>query len=202
VALRFTLKVYRLSQVQEVLLDGTQSINRLREDVQGITQWVESGALAERLVEGGKAAAAKPKGWGKMVDTGKAEVGKERTVSGWSAVLPSAHLKIGGVIGSVARIPLKTFARRSRRGRRGSRLAEAQVGEQKNGAECTRGSGHIMPPRFASFLTEWKRRCFPSVKPGATRGITRLAAFAAVKRLSNSAELRRLVEERTRAEAC
>lgn len=119
-----------LLQVQEVLLDGTQSINRLREDVQGITQWVESGALAERLTEGGKAGGARSsKGWGNMVGASSGSdlsSGKERTVSGWSAVLPSSHLKIGGMIGSVARIPLRTFApRRRRQGGGSSRPREA-----------------------------------------------------------------------------
>ena len=132
-----------------MLLDGTQSINRLREDVQGITQWVESGALAERLSEGGgKASGAKPsKGWSKMAGaSSKADLssGKEKTASssGWSAVLPSSHLKVGGMIGSVARIPLRTFAPgRWRRHQEGASSREGPPQGVRVGHNSRRGSG-------------------------------------------------------------
>jgi hypothetical protein len=36
-------------QVQESVLDATQAINRLREDVQSLAEWVSSGAVAKGL---------------------------------------------------------------------------------------------------------------------------------------------------------
>ncbi len=104
-------------QVQEALLDGAHSINRLREDVQGLTTWVESGALAERLGEqpkkkasmlsGGKAAEDMAPAAAKQERlSGDGSGGERRRSSGWSAVLPPSHLKIGGMVGLLARVPL------------------------------------------------------------------------------------------------
>lgn len=37
-------------KVQETILDATQSINRLRDDVQSITDWVSSGSFRKQLL--------------------------------------------------------------------------------------------------------------------------------------------------------
>ena len=113
-------------QVQEALMDGTQSISRLREDVQSLTQWVESGAMVEKLEGGssstavGTASALRVAGASlRKLNLGNApsasgDVGRssdriaadEKTPSRWSAVLPHAHLKLGGMVGALVSVPL------------------------------------------------------------------------------------------------
>ncbi|GAX73166.1 hypothetical protein CEUSTIGMA_g619.t1 [Chlamydomonas eustigma] len=115
------ITVFEPEKVQEVLLDSTQSINRLREDVQGITSWVSSGSLVQQLtgpagsiankeLKSGSRAPALSKD-NKVRSSGSTLDGKATSICrqaspGWSAVVSPPHFKIGGMAGLLARLPL------------------------------------------------------------------------------------------------
>lgn len=89
-----------LLQVQEVLLDSTQSISRLREDVQSITSWVSQGKLADSLTQGSLLGPLAPKKRSAKDSVGKvatkeAEAGPQRVTR--NAALPQPHFKVRAV---------------------------------------------------------------------------------------------------------
>ncbi|KAG1671986.1 hypothetical protein FOA52_013359 [Chlamydomonas sp. UWO 241] len=71
--------------LQESVLDSTQSISRLREDVQSITGWLQQGNLEKSLhVRGGRGEASRARG---------RALGKTLLQGPWSAFLLPSHLK-------------------------------------------------------------------------------------------------------------
>ncbi|KAJ9507665.1 hypothetical protein QJQ45_019161 [Haematococcus lacustris] len=92
-------------QVQEAVLDSTQAINRLREDVQSLTDWVASGAAGQQL--GAVAAGALPLPL--ALHPPHAYPPKQRPTripQPWNSLLGAPHLQVAGLVGLVARHPL------------------------------------------------------------------------------------------------
>ncbi|KAJ9507497.1 hypothetical protein QJQ45_006479 [Haematococcus lacustris] len=90
---------------QEAVLDSTQAINRLREDVQSLTDWVASGAAGQQL--GAVAAGALPLPL--ALHPAHAYPPKQRPAripQPWNSLLGAPHLQVAGLVGLVARHPL------------------------------------------------------------------------------------------------
>ncbi|GIL53119.1 hypothetical protein Vafri_8802 [Volvox africanus] len=84
--------------VQEALMDITQSVSRLRDDVTATTQWVGNGGLVEQLTS---AAVTK-----RQAVSRSQQPDGHATPIPWSSFVGEPHVKVAGVAGITARTPV------------------------------------------------------------------------------------------------
>ncbi|KAG2446766.1 hypothetical protein HYH02_008327 [Chlamydomonas schloesseri] len=116
----FGVELPAASSVQEALMDATQSISRLRDDVTQATQWVSGGGLVEQLEKahvatgaagGGTGAAAKkpPRHPHRHHHHHRHKSGAAADATDpvpWSAFVGEPHIKVAGVAGLTLRAPI------------------------------------------------------------------------------------------------
>ncbi|KAG2494117.1 hypothetical protein HYH03_007755 [Edaphochlamys debaryana] len=107
----FGVELPSANEVQEALVDATQSLARLRDDVTQASRWVASGGLAEKLEAAGAPQAGA--GAARAKKPAKPRKQPDRPVP-WSAFIGEPHLKVAGVAGLTARAPALMLTHGSR----------------------------------------------------------------------------------------
>ncbi|KAF5826867.1 hypothetical protein DUNSADRAFT_1838 [Dunaliella salina] len=99
-------------QVQESVIDATQSTSRLREDVQSLTEWVTSGAFSEQLQRRvGPTVPSKGKApWfesnSSRTSTSTSSSSSSDNQPPWSSLLGPPHFRLAGMFGACMLAPL------------------------------------------------------------------------------------------------
>ncbi|GFR49454.1 hypothetical protein Agub_g11514 [Astrephomene gubernaculifera] len=102
----FGVSLPSANQVQESLIDATQSLSRLRDDVTHATQWVGGGGLVEQLEQGdgvgggGERRMRRP--WLPMGQQAQSVP----PATPWSSFVGEPHVRVAGIVGVTARTPL------------------------------------------------------------------------------------------------
>ena len=151
----------RPDQIQEVLLDSTQSISRLSEDVQGLTKWLSSGSLVRQL-QGNKKGKGLKGRLHSLISDKKGQDEGGSSSRGWSSILPRSHFRVGGIMGLIgrARFELPT----SHRLRSGQEVPQTPPQTPMPALKTQGGADRMDTPRqslphlIRSSVTDWLQR--------------------------------------------
>ncbi|GLC48396.1 hypothetical protein PLESTB_000092700 [Pleodorina starrii] len=154
----FGIELPSAGAVQEALVDVTQSVSRLRDDVTAATQWVGGGGLVEQLEAVAAAApgAAAPRRQAAAPSRPQPD-GAAAQVP-WSSFVGEPHVKVAGVAGLTARAPVIVLT---------------------HGSVAPGGGATLRPTRLAWIQDLWLKQVLRRRGRGADDGAPAAAAAAA-----------------------